>query len=247
MGVVKVAVATMMLIAGNALAQQGGEPASPGDSLRRMDLPDNPTTPAILQPGMPFVTGTIDSTSDADWFGTDLKKGVSYALVSKGHEIYLELRGAKGELIKYVVTAPAAVSGFSFTVPADGRYYVGVANHLNGPDPYQISIVTEPGDNAYTNARATVGVPTNGLMDFPLDSDWFQISLQKDAHYRFDVAYQHRVEFFVRDSLGRILDYDPDAPESPFFNAPYTGSYFIEAVEATGLADFAYQFNVLKD
>ncbi len=206
-----------------------------------VDFPDTLQTPAFIVAGNGYRAGVIDTPKDADWYRVDLKKDTAYALVSKGHGLYLELRGKKGELLQYIVTGPTDADGFGFSVPTSGRYVVGVRNFLQDTGPYQIKVANEAGDNAVLFATAKPGVTAGGYVSFPHDRDWFQISLQKGKSYAFTYTSPERIEFSMRDSLGRIYEYDPDATSTPFL-APYTGKYFLEASSVTDKADFSYSF-----
>lgn len=121
-------------------------------------LPDNPSTPRILQPGE-SATGRIDSATDEDWYGIDLRAGDSYEIryapgATPPEDISLTLYSLSGQALRELTVSEAR--SIQFNAWRDGTHYVGLgATGENSLGDVSLSIV-----RTSTAPRLTTGSDT---------------------------------------------------------------------------------------
>jgi hypothetical protein len=86
--------------------------------------------------------------------------------------------------------------------------------------------------NAKTKATLPVsGTYTQGVFDFPRDSDWYKVTLEKGRDYAVSTYADCGVTFGIRNSAGKLLAgaKSDDLVETGFeFRPSYSGTYFVE-------------------
>lgn len=236
------------------------ERAVPTDSIR-----GDAQTNARLAIGTP-VNNAVDFDGDVDWYRVDVRAGNIYhiTLNSTGGEgaglpdPFLRVVNGEGdELISnddggQGGEAGSLDSALDFVPPASGVYYVEARN-LNtdsGAGAYRLSMERRvlPADpvrgDTQTRSRIAIGSNVNGALDFPRDTDWYRVSLTGGQSYRFALSGSGENALdpllVLHDSAGAEIARDDDSGDGLNayleFEAPRTGTYFLEA---RGFADEA--------
>ena len=164
--------------------------------------PDPATTGTVEDGGS--VEGNIDHFVDQDWFAVALEAGKTYRFDLKGSRTndgtladpYLRgIYDADGEWIANTKNNNGGTSWNSrvyFSPNEEATYYVAAGSNRNRVGTYTLSVTEFADDYAAepdpdTTGTVAVEGSAMGNIDFPGDQDWFAVTLEAGATYRFDL------------------------------------------------------------
>lgn len=159
------------------------------------DFPDNASTEGRL-PLYGYVTGTIESADDHDWFKVDLNPNYAYRFTLETLSGATPYIGAWNDSTKYLMysTQPGAhyyhadleEAMTSFTA---GTYYLDVFGQK--PGSYRIGVSVFGDDNYNTPAYAaplSADGKGSGNIDYNFDQDWFSFTPARSGTYTVTVT-----------------------------------------------------------
>jgi hypothetical protein len=191
------AVSGEFLLAASGFADTTGNYQVTADLLER-DVPGNVETPDTLRVGEAN-PGTIQFPYDSDWFRIRLEAGETYRFDLVGSEgslpgVFVDLFDANGNL----VALGSSVGGVLVFAPGtSGTFFVAVTDYVGEMKPVayavRAALFEPPLGDVPGNTTTTIGLESDGTqqgstIDFPTDSDWFQIELEADQVYQFDLV-----------------------------------------------------------
>lgn len=163
--------------------------------------PDTTATTASIAVGTP-VTGSLQFSTDTDWYRASLTGGTTYRVELRGAD---SSSGTLADPVLYVRDSTGTViasnddggtgldSALDFTASGSGAqtYYLVATGYSNGTGTYRLSIAVGQSDDVTpdsnsTNGTATVGVERTGTLTVG-DRDWFAISLTGGVSYTVDL------------------------------------------------------------
>ena len=188
------------------------------------------------------VHGVVDRHGDVDYFRFRSKAGRGYRVSASGPVLVKVLDADR----KPLAEVGSYVFNWSFV---DGDFereiYVSVQALGDGNDgTYELIVETydQSDDHGNTPRNATeisIGEPTNGVIEFEPDVDFFTFNAERHTTYRLllEEGSLRRGALFLLDSEGAKLEppWFPDAPQDRFvWTAKSSGPYFVVATPAYG-------------
>ncbi len=189
--------------------------------------------------------GTLETTTDSDWFVIDTIKGATYQFSTTLGSLldsHLALFDADGTtlLAQNDDDGNSLASFIEWKAPTGGTYFLRVTGLDNSSGTYLLTtaVLDDVGNNA--DAAMKTGDPstTPAVIQAAGDVDWFE--------FRAFAGVEYRIELAPDSLLGgrvRLLDVnettelqtangEPDQPAVITWTAPATGDYFL-VVDAT--------------
>ncbi|HWA01312.1 MAG TPA: PPC domain-containing protein [Caulobacterales bacterium] len=189
-GAAFVALSTLGLGAGAALAQSAGDP--PGDN----------STTSVLTPGAP-VSGALSPAGDTDWYKLVVAPGQMYRIALNGAgedavklaDPLLILHGVDGAEIARNDDGPEGLDSLlRYTPTQAGTVFVearGFADDATGAYTLSVDQSAIPPDNAAndksTRARLAAGQTVQGALEYEGDTDWFRLSVRTGQIYHLSL------------------------------------------------------------
>ena len=200
-------------------------------TLKVAELPDDyaahPDTTGTVAVGGAATEGAIDYRGDVDWFAVELDADSIYRIHLKGlagpdglrDPTLAGIYDGDGRGIEYLWNEIGGGSDnrLLFRPNADGTYYVAAeAWWVRHKGSYEVS-VTDVTDNypqdlaAGPGTTGTVAVAgsTTGKIDYRGDRDWFEVTLDANRTYQFDLEDSHTGDRPLNDPFLRGI-YDSD-------------------------------------
>ena len=242
------------------------------------DLPAGTTTTGVVAVDGDPATGTIGSASDEDWFSVVLEAGKTYQFDLEGADTgdgtlsdpYLRgiYNSSDDDPLDHT-TDDDSGSGLNsrvyFAPTVAGTYYVAAGAYGDEQGTYTLS-VTEVVDD-YAASSSTTGTvvvdgdPATGTIERPGDQDWFEVTLQADQTYRFDLEGSSGYGTLWNPYLRGIYDANAAANGEPlagttnsyggvglnsrvYFTPTVAGAYYVAAGGAGNLQG-AYTLSVI--
>lgn len=229
---------------GGKVFQPGGLGAGAEDTI-----PGNTTTTQVLSPGA-FVTSSIDTAGDNDWFRITLTAGQTYTfstfLPGGGlSDSVLTLYNSAGVQIALNddanTNARLLYSEIRFTATTSGTYFLGVSGFGSATGQYYLSSSRPQNDavagSASTSASLTLGAaPTAGTLDQTGDRDWYAVTLSAGQMYEVTTSAtggSNDVDttITIRDASGNVLAFNDDSSGTYSrvrFQASASGTYYVD-------------------
>ncbi|QLA14669.1 clostripain-related cysteine peptidase [Desulfolutivibrio sulfoxidireducens] len=147
------------------------------------------------------VTGTVNSSGDADWFAVTLTAGQSYTIDLQGADSsqgtlanpYLQgVYTASGTLLSGTSdhnSGTGVDSQVTFTAATSGTYYIAARGYGTGTGTYTLSVARtdDYANSASTTGTVSVGGSTTGTINYAGDTDWIAVTLTAGQTYTVDV------------------------------------------------------------
>jgi hypothetical protein len=219
--------------------------------------------------------GSIQAAQDTDMFRVELTAGTTYAFsllpatTQPYNVMQLGLSDSAGKSI--AVVAPGQEKLYSYTPSVSGSYYLSASVQYGNGLPYTIAAslaVDDVGASAASAGALLVGQSVRGELEAGGgDRDWYAVSLDAGATYRFSLHGQHdgqgtlpsnfygqllRVVDAKGATLGTTAGQDLQFSDSPVlsFLAPAKGTYYVEVSSrdrAVGTYQLQAQLGVRDD
>ncbi|MBL6456713.1 hypothetical protein JMJ55_15360, partial [Belnapia sp. T6] len=199
------------------------------------DYADNSSTTGTLPIGG-SASGTLNTSSDVDWFTVTLQANQTYAIGFGGAASSITIVDANdGELGYYSGTGPKTVW---VSVPTTGTYFVEA---IGTTGAYTLSASTVPDDYVGTPATTgtlAVGGTASGSWGGSGDSDWFAVTLTAGQSYAVSLSG-------TAASGGHLAIYSSAGEQVAFGSSTLAGSpltsgtYYIAAESDTGLGAYS--------
>lgn len=147
------------------------------------------------------VTGTVDDSTDVDWYSMQLNTNISYLIRMRGVD------GGKGTLdnpylngLRTSATPGTVIAGTNGTavdnavlrdsviryIPTSaGTFYVAAQSSSGTLGTYLLSIEQEVGNTFATASTLTTSSPVLGSIDDNTDTDYYKIALNNTSSYLF--------------------------------------------------------------
>lgn len=212
------------------------------------DVPGDTTSTTTL-PLTNYVTGTIDTLGDHDWFRITLTAGQTYTfstiLATTLTDSTLALRDSTGALIAENDDAIAGGnqtwSEIVYTATSTGIYYLDVGAYDNGETgEYYLTAVGPANDTIAASTATTSTLTVGGAPQFSRvnslgDHDWYAVQLTAGQSYVFETGDTGGGDIdttlAVRGANGILLGFNDDsngAYSRVRFTAETTGTYYID-------------------
>ena len=149
---------------------------------------------AWIVPDNLSATGTIDNSSDLDWYRFGLDGDTSYLFKMYGSDSgngtltapnIARVLNASGAVQTIVSSTSGATSVARYATGATGDYYVELRGNSNSTGTFRVTLETEPGVTTGSAGSLTVGIPATGTIDDTTDNDWYAVSLMANTSYAF--------------------------------------------------------------
>lgn len=155
-----------------------------------------------------FQTGTIEESSDQDWFAASLEAGHTYQIYLKGTDTsngtlsdpyFRGIYNSSGTAISGTTNDDSGQghnSFVEFTPDSSGTYYLSAGAYGNGTGTYKLTLddttVTtgssdDYGEAAQTAGSATLEITKQGNIETAGDNDWFAITLTAGSTYEINL------------------------------------------------------------
>ncbi|WP_136415215.1 pre-peptidase C-terminal domain-containing protein [Herbaspirillum sp. ST 5-3] len=165
------------------------------------DIAANTTTTGSVSVGG-SVSGTIDSSSDADWYGVTLTAGNIYTIRLQGSHsdngtlsdpLISGVYNSSGTLIynTYADDQDGMDSRLSFSPTTSGTYYIAAEGWGSSTGTFHLSVAQTASDVAgstSTTSSLPVGGSTTVTIDQAYDQDWYAITLTAGNTYQFTLS-----------------------------------------------------------
>ena len=150
-------------------------------------------------------TGTIDSTSDNDWFKVYLSKGTVYTInlegspTNKGTLSDPDIGGIYNSTGKYISSSYDYDSGTGynakkiFTVDVSAYYYIEASGFRSETGSYELSIKQtggvgfDVGNTVSTSQAMSIGSSVSGTINATNDYDWYKVYMYAGKTYQIDI------------------------------------------------------------
>jgi hypothetical protein len=223
--------------------------------------PDNvgntPATAAALavSPTAPgHVSGTINTSGDADWYKVTLAADTQYEVkvAAPTLDVVVELFDAQGKSLGYVDDnwAGGDPEHFLYTPKTAGTYYIGVSGYGVSVGDFLLDVSATPVvhtvdniGNTYQTAAANLltagGAAARSAVDTAGDKDFFSVTLTAGTTYKWDMSSNILDSKLALYDPGGVFidsaDYgDVGQTETLYYTPTTSGTYF---VRASGYAD----------
>lgn len=157
-------------------------------------------TTGLLSDGA-TLSGRLAGPADSDWIKVQLKAGVNYAFgvtstaaLGDGGGVIgaLTLLNASGQTVKGASAIGGADPLLIYQTASAGDYFLVVANGATIGSNYRLTSYAQPADaiaaDASTSATLAPGQLLTGVIETPIDRDWFQVTLSAAQSYTFAVS-----------------------------------------------------------
>ncbi|AFZ43226.1 peptidase S8 and S53 subtilisin kexin sedolisin [Halothece sp. PCC 7418] len=170
--------------------------------------------------------GTLEFSSDRDWFAIELEAGATYEFSLEGQTLsdpYLRLYDEAEKLILSNDDHEESLnSQLSFTPENRGTFYLeagAFADLYTGSYQLSMALISTVDDyagNTNTTGTLTIGKTQQGNLETIGDRDWFAIELEAGATYQFDLNGDSLSDPYLRlyDEDGNFIDYEDDTNNS---------------------------------
>ncbi len=200
-----------------------------------------------------FVSGTINTAGDQDWYQVPLVAGQQYRFDLQGasgqgalEDPLLRLLDGSGfELAGNDDSGGTLDSSFTFTAFQSGTYFLSAQGFGSETGAFLLS-ATDLGGLADVAAgtgtadSVSTAAPATGTIDASGDQDWYQVSLVAGHQYRFDLQGATAGQGSLSDPLLRLLngsgsllatndDSGGTLDSSIVFTASQSGTHFLSA------------------
>ncbi|MEI9903489.1 MAG: PPC domain-containing protein [Asticcacaulis sp.] len=154
-------------------------------------IPATAATTQIVGFGLPG-TGYINSGTDVDWFRVHLTAGVRYTVSETApgalSDPNLDLRDAGGASLASYMHNNLVGPQISFTVAADGDYYLSASSHNGSTGSYSLQFIDSVKDDKTSNATLAQGTHALGVLETPTDTDWYAVNVTAGVTYDFSLT-----------------------------------------------------------
>ncbi|HQV04925.1 M10 family metallopeptidase C-terminal domain-containing protein [Novosphingobium sp.] len=215
-------------------------------------IPGDTTTTATISPGS-FVSVTIDTAGDSDWFAISLVAGQTYTfstiLAGTLGDSILTLYNSAGTAILTNDDANSSnlFSEITFTATSTGTFFLGVAGYDLETGTAFLTVTAPVSDavaaSTATTSTLTLGNAVNGTMDANGDHDWYAVTLTAGTSYVFTTSATGGADvdttLSLRNASGSLLAYNDDSTGTysrVVFTPTTTGTYYLD-VGAWGNAE----------
>ena len=217
------------------------------------------------------VSSEINALSDHDWFKVWLDHGLTYNFRGQGTsssggtlaDPQISLRSASGVLLAQDDNSGGGSDAkLVYSATDSGWYFLDMgASGNTGKGTYTIKGSTLADD--YANTILTTGVvqqgtPTQGLITYNGDSDWFKVGLSHGTTYvidlKGDISASAQLDplkdplLIIRDATGREIykadDFGTGLDARAYFTPTADGVYYLEAKSAFKYDIGAYELSV---
>ncbi|WP_292995946.1 pre-peptidase C-terminal domain-containing protein [Nitrosomonas sp.] len=212
------------------------------------DYPASIATSGVVTIGG-STTGTIESSSDQDWFQVSLAAGQTYEFrlnsssVSGLGDPQLSLFDGSGSLLTSNNDGDDGLnSRIVYTPSKGGTYYLGAGDHLTNTGDYTVAAALLASDDypasIATSGVVTIGGSTTGTIESSGDQDWFQVSLTAGQTYDFrlnsaGLSGLGDPQLSLFDGSGSLLTSNNDGDDGLNSRIVYTpskgGTYYLGA------------------
>ncbi|WP_292935565.1 pre-peptidase C-terminal domain-containing protein [Noviherbaspirillum sp.] len=148
------------------------------------------------------VTGTIDSSTDADWYGVSLTAGNIYTIRLQGSHssngtlsdpLISGIYNSSGTLVSntYADDQDGTDSSLTFAPTTSGTYYIAAEGYGSSTGTFRLSVSQTASDvagSSATTASLSIGGSTSVTIDQAYDHDWYAVSLTSGNTYQFTLA-----------------------------------------------------------
>lgn len=200
------------------------------------------------------VTGTIDSASDADWYGVSLVGGNAYSITLQGvssnngslvDPLISGVYNAAGAFIPYTFnddlnTRDATIN---FIPTASGNYYIAAEGAGTSTGTFRLTVTqagAEVAGSTATDATLAIGGSATVSINQAYDHDWYRVTLAAGTTYQFTLSgtgiNAYPGIFGIYDAAGTYLEgYAPavgdgsTATASTIFTPSVSGTYYVDA------------------
>jgi serralysin len=210
-------------------------------------VPGDATSTATATVGG-YISGSIDSATDSDWYRITLVAGQTYTfstiLASGLSDSVLRLRDATGALI---AENDDAISGSSFlfseiryTATTSGAFFLDVTGFGGATGTFFLTSTAPVADSiaesSATTATLTLGAAaTSGTLEANGDHDWFAVQLVAGQTYLFTTNPTGGADIdttlMLRNASGTLLAYNDDSAGTLSrirFTATTSGTYYLD-------------------
>ena len=172
------------------------------------EIGQNASTAGTLNIGS-SVVGSIDDTTDVDWYAITVTAGTAYVFKMIGVDggggtlddpVITSIVNSGGSVQTGVTINSAGMDSYARWIPGtSGTYYLNVTGAGTDSGTFTLSAVTEVPDAATGAPVLAIGGSVNGTIDAPGDPDWYSITVAANTAYVFKME--------GRDSgLGTLAD-----------------------------------------
>ncbi|MFC0588589.1 M10 family metallopeptidase C-terminal domain-containing protein [Novosphingobium aquiterrae] len=228
---------------GHGPAQSGSVPSSATDLI-----PATTATTYSVTPGG-YITGSIDSAGDHDWYRVTLNAGQTYTISTQLSltlsDSVLALRDSTGALIAenddVIFGGNLTWSEITYTATTTGTYYIDTSGYQSDTGTFYLTMSSPAFDSALgstaTTASLAVGGSATGAFESTGDHDWYAIQLAQGQSYLLTTSTESGVVvdtvLYLRDASGNPLAYNDDGLGGGGFSrirftAPTTGTYYVD-------------------
>lgn len=166
------------------------------------DFPEDSATSGRIAVGE-SVTGTVESSEDRDWFAVTLTAGTACRITVEGASTgggtlaspyLLGVLGTDGDFLPAVRGDGAAGwndTAATFYPRESGTFFIAAGTLGEATGTYRLTVaeVVLPADDAAASPASPRTVPVggsaDGVIERPLDDDWFAVTLEAGTRYRF--------------------------------------------------------------
>jgi len=211
------------------------------DPFQLDDYTDDPNTTGVISIG-DTESGTLEQSSDRDWFAVNLEAGVSYDFTLTGGSLsdpYLRIYDDSERLVGLNDDSNGSLdSQLTFTAPSTGTYYLeagAYADLYTGSYTLSSHLTDDYASNPTTNGVVAMGDSVFGELEQSSDRDWFAVDLEAGATYNFFLEGESLSDPYLRlyDEDGNFITYNDDSENSLdaafSFTATQSETYYLSA------------------
>jgi hypothetical protein len=199
------------------------------------------------------VTGTIDSTTDSDWYRVALVGGTTYSIRVRGltsgggtlpDPAITGLYDGSGNYIgnTYVDDTDTRDAAIKFVAPSTGNYYIAADGWSTYTGTFTLDVAATGNDvtsNTSTSATIAVGGSATVQIEQPYDHDWYAVTLAAGNTYQFTLSgtnYNNMpgIHGIVNSAGTYVVSYaspvlgPASASASTIFTPTQSGTYYID-------------------
>lgn len=224
--------------------QPGGAGTASEDTI-----PGDTSTTETLSPGGGYVTSTIDTGNDTDWFAIELVAGETYTFSTyippgSGVDTTLTLRDAAGNQIIFNddanTNAALYFSEITYTATTTGTFYLDVGSWSTTTGQYFLSSSRPTNDDVGGDVAGSVAISLGETVNSDLsqngDRDWYAITLT--AGQAYEILTQNTggsndadTTLTLRDAQGNVIAWNDDSSGTYSrlrFSVETSGTYYID-------------------
>ncbi len=205
------------------------------------DYTDDPSTTGTIGIG-DTESGTLEQSSDRDWFAVNLQSGVTYEFRLNGQSLadpYLRIYDNSERLVGLNDDSNGSLdSQVTFTAPSTGTYYLeagAYADFYTGSYTLSTYLADDYASDQTTDGVVAMGDSVSGELEQISDRDWFAIDLEAGATYNFFLEGEELSDPYLRlyDEDGNFITYNDDTENSLdsalSFTATSSETYYLSA------------------